>query len=296
MHTLGRSAMGAEKSRSDGLLEQIRRTPLWRVLRMPLRFWFAFSYYRSKLMNLLVWVVRSREDTNLTYDLTEDNLDYLAHTVSVVTGLSFGTARGYIDEVRHDKALREHVARTVAASRFRFRADNVCYFSRRVGWYAFVRALKPRVVVESGVDKGHGAVVIGAALLRNAEEGHPGRYFGTDIESDAGWLFTPPYSSTGEILYGDSIASLRALSTPIDLFINDSDHSAEYEYREYQTVREKLSPGAVILGDNAHVTSKLAQFSRENERAFLFFREVPHKHWYPGAGIGISYLPQGRPG
>jgi hypothetical protein len=26
-------------------------------------------------------------------------------------------------------------------------------------------------------------------------------------------------------------------------------------------------------------------------RAFLFFREQPQDHWYPGAGIGIAYRP-----
>jgi hypothetical protein len=43
------------------------------------------------------------------------------------------------------------------------------------------------------------------------------------------------------ILYGDSIESLAKLDESIDLFINDSDHSAEYEAREYITVGPRLS-------------------------------------------------------
>ena len=75
----------------------------------------------------------------------------------------------------------------------------------------------------------------------------------------------------------------------IDLFINDSDHSASYEYREYQSIKNKLSPKALILGDNSHVTDELLKFSIENDRNFVLFREEPKDHWYPGAGIGISF-------
>jgi hypothetical protein len=79
------------------------------------------------------------------------------------------------------------------------------------------------------------------------------------------------------------------LPGPVDLFINDSDHSAEYEAREYEAIAPLLSENAVILGDNAHVTDKLARFSREQGRNFLMFNERPKDHWYPGAGIGISF-------
>lgn len=272
------------------IVDKLKRGPFGRILRMPARLWFAFSYHVPKLRNLLVWVVRSREGTNLTYELTEDNLDYLAHTVSLAAGIGFEAARAYIEEARADLALRDHVVRTTAQSDFRYQADARCHFGRRLGWYAFVRAVKPAVVVETGVDKGHGAVLLCAALLRNRDEGHAGRYYGTDINPRAGWLLKAPYDQVGRILYGDSIKSLKALGEKIDLFINDSDHSAEYEYNEYRAVRDSLSPSAIILGDNAHATGKLAQFSREQGRRFLFFGEVPKDHWYPGAGIGISFV------
>jgi hypothetical protein len=114
------------------------------------------------------------------------------------------------------------------------------------------------------------------------------------LNPEAGYLLTAPYSQYGRILYGDSIQSLRALDHPIDLFINDSDHSADYEYREYKTIEAKLSPRALILGDNAEATDRLARFSSETGRSFLFFAEQPKDHWFPGAGIGISFVPPAR--
>ncbi|MGH8488547.1 MAG: class I SAM-dependent methyltransferase [Gammaproteobacteria bacterium] len=86
-------------------------------------------------------------------------------------------------------------------------------------------------MVETGVDKGLGSCVL-AALLRHAAEGFPGRYYGTDINPAAGGLFCGEYARTGRILYGDSVRSLAQLDEPIDFFINDSDHSADYEALE----------------------------------------------------------------
>jgi hypothetical protein len=126
-------------------------------------------------------------------------------------------------------------------------------------------------------------------LLRNRQEGFDGQYYGADINRSAGWLLGPPYKDVGTILCGDAIQSLKVFSQPIDLFINDSDHSADYEYQEYRTIMGKLAPGSVILGDNSHCTDKLSMFSHETNRDFIFFREDPLNHWYPGGGIGISF-------
>jgi len=97
------------------------------------------------------------------------------------------------------------------------------------------------------------------------------------------------YKEVGEIIFGDSIQSLSKFTDSIDLFINDSDHSSDYEYQEYVTITPLIREKTIILGDNAHVTNKLSEFSLKNNRKFLFFQEKPLNHWYPGSGIGISY-------
>ena len=102
-------------------------------------------------------------------------------------------------------------------------------------------------------------------------------------------MLSGDYADYGKILYGDSIESLKKFDGPIDLFINDSDHSATYEAKEYETIKDKLSERAVILGDNSHCTDKLFEFSLAAQRDFIFFQERPKDHWYPGGGIGISF-------
>jgi predicted O-methyltransferase YrrM len=193
-----------------------------------------------------------------------------------------------MDELEEDEALRAFIAQRVRETWLHRVADEQARYGRRLGWYAMARVLKPRVVVETGVDKGLGSVVLCAALLRNAAEGAPGRYYGTEIIRGFGPLLAGPYAATGSILWGDSIESLRDLPGPVDLFINDSDHSAEYERQEYAAIAGKLSPDGIIIGDNCHVTDELAKFSEAQGRRFLCFREEP-LHWHQGGAMGLSF-------
>ena len=163
------------------------------------------------------------------------------------------------------------------------------WFGRRLGWYAVVRALKSRLVVETGVDKGLGGVLLCAALLRNTAEGHPGRYIGADINPREGYLILGAYRAVGEVAYGDSLETLAVLKDPIGVFINDCDHSADYEAREYAAVLLHLAPKALILSDNSHSTPALVDFAAAHGKRFLFWRESPIEHWYPGAGIGFAF-------
>ena len=258
----------------------------WRVLK---RARTATAYYREPLSNMVRWLFESNEMTNFTYDLEEDNARYLAALISDVTGVEVDEVSKFFRELVEDQELSGHISDATRRSDFAHVADAEARYGRRIGWYAFARALKPKVVVETGVDKGLGACVLTAALKRNAAEGHLGEYYGTDINPNAGYLLSGEYARFGSVLYGDSIETLTKLDRTIDLFVNDSDHSADYEAREYRVIADRLSERAVVLGDNAHSTSKLLEFSQSTGRRFVFFQEKPRAHWYPGAGIGISF-------
>jgi predicted O-methyltransferase YrrM len=268
------------------VLRLLKRIWLFHFIR---RVWNATRVYNFRYWQIVKWGFTSREDTNFTYQHTPASLLTLAHTISVVVKSEPKVILGYIEEAQQDEELKKHIVSIIRNSEYRRYADERVEFGRRLGWYAMVRALKPKIVIETGIDKGMGSVLLCSALLRNKAEGFEGRYYGTDINPKAGLLLTGKYSSVGEVLYGDSITSLKKFTQPIDLFINDSDHSADYEYQEYQVVEPLLSDDAVILGDNSHATDRLARFSLECNRQFLFFKETPLKHWYPGAGIGISF-------
>jgi hypothetical protein len=245
------------------------------------------GYFENSLQQVEKWVPAKTETSNFYYGITENNQKDLESLLAAVTGVEVAKISDYCRELQTDSALRAHL-------NFGFLEDqklseSTVAYGRRIGWFALVRALKPKLVVETGVSDGVGACVISAALQLNANEGHPGSYVGTELNPKMGGLFTAPYSNLGKILWGDSIESLEELEGPIDIFINDSDHSAQYELDEYITISRKLSSNGFILGDNSHTNTVLNQFSRDHGRSFVFFRELPLDHWYPGAGIGLSF-------
>ncbi|MCP4176144.1 MAG: class I SAM-dependent methyltransferase, partial [bacterium] len=201
------------------------------------------------------------------------NIKNLTAFAAMVTGMEYDEIAGYIHEINEDNDLRNHIESITQNSKERYKSDKTARYGRRIGWYAVVRAIKPGIVVETGVDKGLGSCIICAALKKNSEDGKRGYYYGTDINPEAGFLYQNEYKRFGEILYGDSIESLKKLDKTIDLFINDSDHSAEYEEQEYKVIKDKLNKEAVLLADNAHCSDKLLNFSGLVNKKYLFFQE-----------------------
>jgi hypothetical protein len=246
-------------------------------------------YIWPMLSKWLRWIHQSRENANFTYDLTERCKINMAATVASILNKEYAEIRGYFDEIENDELFHQHLKQLWLSHPLRYRTDPLAKAGRRIVWYAIARAIKPATIVETGVDQGMGAVVLCAALRRNTRDGYRGKYYGTDINPQAGYYLQGEYAEYGSILYGDSIDSLNRLGETIDLFINDSDHSADYEAAEYETVKSRISDGAILLGDNSHVTAKLAEFSIREKRKFVFLSEEPAEHWYRGAGVGISY-------
>lgn len=281
---LNRYRAAAEKPESDPL-SYMRLTKIGRRVRFPMKSVSSFSRVAFD------WLFSSHEDTNFTYALTEKSKFDLAHTVAVTTNSPVKIIRSYIEEAETDEELRDHISAISAQQPDHIRAvnDERALFGRRLGWYAIARATKPKLVIETGVDKGLGGILLCAALRRNESEGVSGRYLGTDINPAAGYLITTPYSDFGQVAYGDSLETLKTVKDEIDLFINDSDHSAEYEAEEFKCIEPRLSETAIVLSDNSHSTTKLAEFAEHTDRKFLFWREQPANHWYPGAGIGFAF-------
>lgn len=260
------------------------------VFTLPLRMRAALRFVVGDIVSLGRWLVRSREFTNYTYRLSERNRKHLAWLVSNVTGASVREVESLFVELEEDEAFRSDLEGAIRAGDRRHEFSNADArqiserLGRRLGWYALVRILKPSLVVETGTDKGLGSVVLAQALKVNGE----GRLVTIDIEPASGMLLTGRYDQIVTRVTGDSLTSLGAL-TSIDLFIHDSDHSAEHEEAEFRCVKSSLSSKAVLVSDNSHATDVLEQLSREWSRNFLFFKELPSGHWYPGAGIGISW-------
>ena len=176
-------------------------------------------------------------------------------------------------------------------SRDRHNSDVEPRYGRRLGWYALVRATKPKVIVETGIDRGLGTVVLAAAVLRNAQEGLPGMVYATDIVPDCGHLLAEPYKSHCRVLLGDSVENLGKFGEPVDIFLHDSDHRPEYEWAEFIAIEPRFHAGSIVMSDNSQQSPKMREFAARVGKSFLYFQDAPRDHWWPGDGIGVAFAP-----
>jgi len=274
----------SDEGSRERIRDRVARSRGARVAAFPIRARSVAAYDARVVGRSIRWLATSREHTNLTYDLSELNWTHLAWFVSEVAGVSVGEARRFIDEGRSDIELSAHVRRLTQESDRRGLADLDVRMGRRLGWYALARILRPKLVIETGTDKGLGSVALAQALRRNES----GRLVSIDINPNAGYL-TRGYEGVVELVTADSAAWLASSHEPIDLFIHDSLHTRDYETSELEAIANRLSAGAVVLSDNSHVTDALPTWAESCGRRFLHFQEVPRDHWYPGGGIGASW-------
>jgi len=266
------------------LRRALATSPLGRGAALPLRTAAVLKYDARLIGRSLDWLVRDRETTNFTYELSALNRDQLCWFVSTVTGAEIGAVRGWLRELEDDKELFGKLTERLESNPTRRVCAAAPHLARRAGWYMIIRAIQPDNVVETGTHLGLGTCVIAAALLRN---GH-GRVTTIDIDSDAGHLIDEPYASVIDRIVGSSVDELAKLSD-VDMFLHDSLHTYEYEAKELAAVESSLAAGALVMSDNAHDSAALSDWAERTGRHYLFFREQPATHWWPGDGIGVSW-------
>ena len=266
------------------LRRRLASSPFGRGAALPTRT-MAVARYDARLIGRSIdWLVRERERHNFSYDLEERNLEQLCWFVAAVTGAEIGQIRAWIAELEKDEDLKGALTRRMAANPFKSVHPSEPHWGRRAGWYALIRATEPEHVVETGTHLGLGSCIIAAALLRN---GH-GRLTTIDVDSDSGYLITEPWASVVDCRIGSSVDELASLPD-VSMFLHDSLHTYEYETSEFAAVEPKLRPGALVLSDNAHDSSALSDWAERTGRRYLFFKEQPRRHWWPGDGIGVAW-------
>jgi hypothetical protein len=268
----------------SSLRRRIAISPIARGAAFPLRTMVVARYNAHVVGRSVDWLVRSRETTNFTYDLDSLNRDQLCWFISCVTRAEVGQVRGWMRELEDDSHLTDHLSKRLSSNPRRRICAQQPHWARRSGWYAIVRATQPNHVVETGTHLGLGSCVIAAALLRN---GH-GRLTTIDIDPEAGYLIGEPWASVIDRRVGNSVEMLGTLPD-IDIFLHDSLHTYDYETRELAAVESQLRGDAVVLSDNAHESSALSDWAERSGHHYLFFKEQPLNHWWPGDGIGAAW-------
>ncbi len=233
------------------------------------------------------------EPHNYTYEIA--NHEALIAWSAAASGVSAELAAAHWQELAADEALRARLR--AATARHRLWSKRQPPFGRRAGWYLLARALRPALILETGVHDGLGSLLLLRALERNAGEGHPGCLVSFDINPAAGWLVgTDPRWTLRIESTRPGLAAVLDAAPQVGLFIHDSLHTYEHEHFELSAAAPRLAPGGVLVSDNAHATSALRDVCAEHGLRYLDFHEVPAGHFYPGLIMGAgTRLAEPRP-
>jgi predicted O-methyltransferase YrrM len=192
------------------------------------------------------------------------------------------------------------LGRRIARAERQFEADvrGTTVRGRRARWgglkrrpasmlYATLRAIRPDVVVETGVCNGASSAVLLAALAKNDR----GRLYSIDLPEYAdggsaefwegkggsvvpsgqqpGWIIPENLRDRWELTLGRSQETLPPLLErlgTIDVFIHDSEHSYECMSFEYQAAFPHLRAGGLLISDDVHATKAFREFARDHHR------------------------------
>ncbi|MBA3759265.1 MAG: class I SAM-dependent methyltransferase [Gemmatimonadales bacterium] len=146
--------------------------------------------------------------------------------------------------------------------------------------YMLVRAIRPRVVVDTGVLYGASSAHILEALAQNGE----GQLHSIDIGRDPrepphDYFVLPALQRRWELIIGDSRRELPPLlhrCGTVDLFHHDSLHTLEHMTWEYETAFPYLSSHGVLSSDDVHNPPSIPGIFRQNAfPAFCQRRRIP---------------------
>ncbi len=241
--------------------------------------------YEASVRRNLAFVLADPEPHNFTYEIS--NSGELAVWVGHVTGTDADAALALIREPDEDEDLRARLRRATHGHWLWSKQSPP--FGKRLGWYAIARALRPHLIVETGVHDGLGTMLLLRALERNEVDGNPGRLVSFDINPAAGWLvgehprweFRVQSSRDGlrEMLSGDR---------EVDMFIYDGWHSYDEEHSDLTLVAGHLSPAGVLISDDAQVTSALADVCTASGLNYFSVYTRPSGHFHPGTVLAAG--------
>lgn len=283
--------VGGRQSVADDLAQTLRSRWSSRTGRTRFRAKYralrAYSGWRRNPLASARFLLLDPELNNFTYDIA--NLDELAGVVSDALGAKQHDIRPLLDEPRGREPFYGELKRRMQANPS---SKNTPYFGRRLGWYAVARWLKPGLIVETGIQNGLGSTLLLEALAANVDEGHSGELLSIDVDPDTGWMVSERQQDRWTKVVGSSFDVLEEAIAGrlLSMFIHDSDHSPECERFEMDVAVAHRAERMALISDNSHVTSVLRDICREMGTEFWLFSEHPRRHFYPGAGMGITHL------
>lgn len=232
-------------------------------------------------------VLLDPEIESYTYDLA--NEAELAEQLAEIFSLPTSQVIGYIEETHREPELNRELQRRI---RWRFATKRRLPLGNRALWYAIVRIVKPRLVVETGVLSGLGSLALLCALERNAGEGHEGRLISADSDPTAGWLVPARLQTRWSKLAGFSTDVLPAAldGQTIGVFIQDSLHTPENQEAEFSLAMAHAGDPLVLVDGGGGQTPALEDICRAHGTERRILQPRPVRHIYPPSATDVAVI------
>ncbi len=190
--------------------------------------------------------------------------------IGKATGRAARIIRGFVDEPSNHVEFLNHLRRSEEDfSRAKITSADL-YAKRVLLQYAAIRALRPELVVETGVANGISTSYLLFALHQNKR----GVLHSIEI-GDSTYL--PPGRKTGwavpewlrerwQLHLGDArimVPELLAQLGTVDVFIHDSLHTYEHMKFEFEQAYPHIRPGGLLISDDALWNSSFQEFAQQ---------------------------------
>ena len=186
-----------------------------------------------------------------------------------VTGERLLKIRRYMDEPAHTPAFRQRISECEKTFRTASFESADLYAKKVLLQYAIVRALRPEVIVETGVANGvssaHTLLALdknGTGVLHSIEIGDS-EYLPAGCET--GWVVPEWLRGRWKVHLGDSRKVLPALLRElqsVDMFIHDSLHTYEHMQFEFEQAFPFVRVNGLVLADDALWNEAFWDFAR----------------------------------
>jgi hypothetical protein len=165
--------------------------------------------------------------------------------------------------------------------------------ANRLFAYVAVRALKPELVVETGIHDGLGSLVILRALERNAEDGRPGLLISFDINADTGWLVPEHLRTRWQRVCGSTLSELEPALTgrSVDMSVHDASSQRSVQQVEFEAVLRHRADSLVVVNCAGPDNPVLARLCAREDGRERRFQSQSLDHIYPGNLIAVATFP-----
>jgi len=134
-------------------------------------------------------------------------------------------------------------------------------------FYIIIRALKPEIVIETGVSFG----VTSSFILQAMEDNNLGKLYSIDLpfefarKDEVGMIVPKRLKHRWELILGDSKLELPKLLrevNDIDVFFHDSLHTYEHMMFEFKTAWPRIKKNGILIADDIHQNNSFVDFVR----------------------------------